>query len=116
MPLIRLRPSFRRFALTLAAAQLLAYASVPVIEAATERATAGAAIENGHSKACFPIHAPDTCMACQLLVMSAHRPVQTQRSAEQAARLPIDDRGMASRAPRAPPGPHLSRAPPSTLA
>ena len=116
MPILRLRPSFRRLALTLAAAQLLAYASAPIIEAVTERAPGSASIESGHSKTCIPLHAPETCMACQLLVLTAETPVATLRLVDRLEQLPISDRGLAVRAPRPPPGPHLSRAPPTSLA
>jgi hypothetical protein len=112
----RLRPAFRRFALALAAAQLLAYAVAPVIEGATERPSTGASVESGHTKACIPLHAPDACLACQLLVMHAQRPAPVQRACEAVAYLPVDDRGLASKAPRAPPGPKLTRAPPTILA
>ena len=115
MPSTRLRPAFRRFALSLAAAQLLAYAAAPVIEAVTERPSTGAHVEAAHTRTCVVLHAPDACLACQLLAVSARRPDGTCLTPERSARMPIGDRGMTSRAPRAPPGPFLTRAPPSTL-
>jgi hypothetical protein len=112
MALLRFRPAFRRFALTLAAAQLLAYASAPVVEALTDRTPGPVSIESGHSKACVQIHQESTCMACQLLTLTAHR--------GQAATVPCTDSQRAvfiqlaaSASPRAPPQGPLSRAPPS---
>src|SRR5712672_593875 len=64
------RTLFRRLALALAAAQLVAYAAVPVLEALTERAPGPVALERAHTASCVVLHTPDSCLACQLL--SAH--------------------------------------------
>lgn len=110
--MLRFRPVFRRFALTLAAAQLLAYAAAPVVEAVTERAPGPVSVESGHDQTCVQLHQPATCMACQLLTLTAHR--------GQSAALPRTDAQRAvfiqlaaSATPRAPPTGPLSRAPPS---
>jgi len=114
--MIRVRPAFRRFALALAACQLLAYASAPVLEAATDRAPGPIHVEAGHSHSCVPLHAPGECLACQLLSVSAATPEIVQ------VVLPVDiQRRIESVAPvvrfsRAPPSLVLTRAPPATLA
>jgi hypothetical protein len=110
------RPPFRRLALALAAAQIMAYAIAPTLESRTDRATGPVALERAHTHACVVLHAPDSCLACQLL--SAHG--QQAR----AACLPLALRDAvspaasehASAAPRAPPRTTRSRAPPQFLA
>lgn len=114
MAFLRTRPAFRRFALSLAAAQLLAYAAAPVVEALTEEMPGPVSVEAAHSTTCVPVHQATTCIACQLLTFSARRaesvPVHCTRE-ERAA--PVDL--TASISPRAPPAPHHSRAPPLPL-
>jgi hypothetical protein len=116
MFMLRVRPAFRRFALALAACQLLAYASAPVLEAATDRAPGPIHIEAGHNQSCVPLHAADECLACQLLSASAATPEIVQ------VVLPIDIlHKIESVAPtvrfsRAPPSIVLTRAPPGPLA
>ncbi len=109
--MLRLRPLFRRFAFALAAAQLLAYAAAPVIEASTERSTSQVTLESRHSSSCVQVHQAATCLACQLLTMTAQQ--------GQSAALPCTDQYhvtyqllAASMAPHAPPRGQLTRAPP----
>jgi hypothetical protein len=114
--LMNQRPLFRRLALALAAAQIVVYAAAPVLEALTERAPGPVALERSHSSACVVLHAPDSCLACQLL-----------SALGQAARgtcLPVALSDAVSPAtsehsawtPRAPPRNSRSRAPPQHLA
>jgi hypothetical protein len=116
MALLRNRTGFRRFALAIAAAQVLAYAFAPVLEAVTERAAGPNVVEVAHTKTCTPVHQPSTCMACQLLNITASKSDGPQQPAtrEDHAR-PADD-GVTIACPRAPPAANLSRAPPATLA
>lgn len=111
MRAVRFRSFVRRFALVLAAAQLLAYAAAPVLEGMTEHAIGKAAIHNGHQCSTVTLHEASTCLACQLLTMSAQR--------AQSAPLPDFGDGRAamvelaaSSAPRAPPVRVPTRAPP----
>jgi len=116
MGMTRTRLAFRRFALMLAAAQLVAYGLAPVLEAAGERNPGPVHIERAHSQSCVPLHAPDACLACQLLTTSAATPDIVRIS------LPSDERcsteGMVTTvtAPRPPPLTFLTRAPPTHLA
>lgn len=112
MALLRFRPAFRRLALTLAAAQLLAYASAPALEALTERAPGPVSVESGHSKSCVQVHQSATCLACQLLTLTAHRGSHVPLPRTDAQRS-VFIQLAASAAPRAPPSGPLSRAPPS---
>jgi len=103
---------FRRFALALAAAQLLAYAAVPVLEASTERSTSAVSIESRHSATCVQVHQASACLACQLLTLTAQQ--------GHSVALPCLDRNHIvfrlfadAVAPRAPPLGPLSRAPPT---
>ena len=116
MAVTRSRPSFRRFALVLAAAQIVAYGLAPVLEAATERNPGPVHIERAHNQSCVPLHAPDACLACQLLTATAATPDIVRVA------LPSDERcsteGMVETvmAPRPPPVTFLTRAPPAHLA
>ncbi len=107
------QPLFRRFALALAAAQIVAYAVVPVLEARSERAPGPVALERAHTSSCVVLHAPDSCLACQLL--SAHG--QAARGAcLPAALVDLVSPAAAPQSgwtPRAPPRSSRSRAPPS---
>jgi len=114
MASLRFRPVFRRFTLALAAAQLLAYAAAPVVEAMTERAPGPVSIESGHSKTCVQVHQAATCMACQLLTLTATRGQATALPRTDTQRAVIIQLA-ASAAPRAPPTGPLSRAPPSLV-
>src|SRR6266849_333030 len=69
----RCRPALRRLALALAAAQLVAYAAVPILEARAERAS-GPAFERKHSSSCVVLHSSATCLACQLCSTHGVRP------------------------------------------
>ena len=110
------RPLFRRLALALAAAQIVVYAAAPVLEALTERAPGPVALERAHTSACIVLHAPDSCLACQLL--STHGqvgrgtcpPVGSKELASPAASA------QAAWTPRAPPRSTRGRAPPLHLA
>jgi len=112
----RFRPILRRLALVLAAAQVVAYVAVPVLEAATERNPGPAHIEPAHSDACIPVHAPDACLACQLLTAQAvgAEPARIPRATDQSNTADADERNTP--APRPPPTVQLSRAPPTSLA
>jgi hypothetical protein len=115
MPALRSRIAFRRLALSLAAAQLLAYAAAPALEAVGERSPGPVAIEAAHSKACAPIHQPATCLACQMLSMNAQCPAGTSLPSFGSERAASVDLVASAAAPRAPPLRFLSRAPPLTL-
>ncbi len=112
----RTRPALRRFALVLAAAQLLAYSAAPVIEALTERSPGPASIERAHSQSCTPIHQPSACLACQMLTAHA------RKADADHGRFGLEEasssRGVEAvrAAPRAPPGVLRTRSPPLHLA
>jgi hypothetical protein len=116
MALGRSRPAFRRFALALAACQLLAYGSAPFIEAMTERTPGVTHIEAAHTAACVILHSANSCMACQLLTTHAQQ--------ARAAGVPVLAVAVAGPSPathllapsRAPPSNRQCRAPPINLA
>jgi hypothetical protein len=110
------RTAFRRFALAVAACQLLAYAAAPVVEALTETAPGPVSIERAHTASCVVLHAPDTCLACALLGVHAERPRPTCVPAS-AIDAPLARAALRDAAPpRAPPRSTHSRAPPADLA
>lgn len=115
MPMNR-RPLLRRLALALAAAQIVVYAAAPVLEALTEHAPGPVALEHAHTHACVVLHAPDSCLACQLLSTLGHAargaclPVVASDAIAPAAST------YAAWTPRAPPRGTRSRAPPQHLA
>jgi len=110
------RPLFRRLALAFAAAQIVVYAVAPLLESRNARTTAPVSLERAHTHSCVVLHAPDSCLACQLL--SVHG------QAGRGTCLPLalnDAVSPASSvqpvwAPRAPPRGTRSRAPPLDLA
>jgi hypothetical protein len=111
MALLRSRTGFRRLALVLATAQVLAYAMAPVLEAVTERPQGPHSVEVAHNGSCVPAHQPTTCLACQLLTLTAQQ--------GHSVSIPAADRHcvtfafhLRSAAPRAPPEGPLTRAPP----
>jgi len=115
MALIRFR-TFRRFALAFATAQVVAYASVPMIEAATEHPPGPAAVAPAHSLGRIHLHHASNCLACQLLTAHA-RLAESARVVvpvvERPAAIHADEAPLASRPP-----PHTrnTRAPPFALA
>lgn len=115
MALTRTRPAFRRFALALAAAQLLAYGAASVLEAEVERNPGPAHIERAHSDSCVPIHAPASCIACQLLTVHVPVPAATRMPLRTDETRATEIVASLSVAPRAPPTGFLTRAPPITL-
>ena len=114
--MIRIRPAFRRFALVLAAAQLVAYGAAPVLEARTERNPGPIHIEKAHNQSCVPMHAPDACLACQLLTASADTPEIVRVSLPRDERCSVEGFVVTVMAPRPPPTIFLTRAPPPHLA
>lgn len=67
---------FRRFALALATAQLVAFAAAPVVEGtvAVAQMGVGLSVDGGTSDRSVPTHDPSTCVACQLLSSVAALP------------------------------------------
>jgi hypothetical protein len=112
----RIHPAFRRFALVLAAAQLVAYGIAPLLEAGTERNPGPAHVERAHSHPCVPLHAPDACLACQLLTASAAAPEIIRVSLPSDERCSIESVVLNAMAPRPPPAIFQTRAPPQDLA
>lgn len=115
MGLKRSRLAFRRFALVLAAAQLVAYGAAPVLEARTERNPGPVHIERAHNQSCVPPHAPDACLACQLLTATARAPEVVRVSLPSDERCAIEGIVLTVMAPRPPPAIFLTRAPPTVL-
>ncbi len=115
MPMNR-RPLFRRLVLALALAQITAYASAPALESRSEHAAGPVALERAHTHSCIVLHAPDSCLACQLL--SAHGQVPRGTSLPVALVLAVAPAASEHSAwtPRAPPRNTRSRAPPHHLA
>jgi hypothetical protein len=111
----RTRLAFRRFALVLAAAQLLAYGAAPLLEAGTERNPGPVHIERAHNQSCVPLHAPDACLACQLLTATARAPEVVRVSLPNDERCSIESVVLTMMAPRPPPAIFLTRAPPQDL-
>ena len=111
----RTRLAFRRFALVLAAAQLAAYGAAPLLEASTERSPGPVHIERAHDQSCVPIHAPDACLACQLLTASARAPDIVRVSSASDERCGVEGIVLTVMAPRPPPSIYLTRAPPQDL-
>jgi hypothetical protein len=116
MALTRTRTGFRRLALLIAAAQVVAYATAPAIEAMSERAPGPNAIESAHGRTCAPIHQPAACMACQLLNLTARKSDGGPRFATIESRAMPIAAAATPAAPRAPPRSNLTRAPPPSLA
>jgi hypothetical protein len=112
----RIHPAFRRFALVLAAAQLVAYGAAPLLEAQNETNPGPVHIERAHSQSCVPLHAPDACLACQLLTAVASAPGIVRVSLPTDERCLIDSAESTVMAPRPPPAIFLTRAPPHHLA
>ena len=110
------RLAFRRFALVLAAAQLVAYGVAPVLEARTERNPGLIHIERAHNQSCVPLHAPDACLACQLLTTSAAAPNIVRVALPSDERCTVERTVLTVMAPRPPPAIYLTRAPPPDLA
>jgi len=110
------RPLRRRLALALAAAQLLAYAAAPLIESRAERAPGPVALERTHTASCVVLHAPDSCLACQLLTIHGQRPEGACVPLAVTSREAATNPRLAAWTPRAPPGTLHSRAPPTHLA
>ena len=112
----RCRPAFRRLALALAAAQIVAYAATPVVEALTDRAPGPVAVERSHDATCVVLHSSDSCLACQLLSAHGQRARGTcLPGAPPLALAPVAMTRVSS-PPRAPPRNLRSRAPPADLA
>jgi hypothetical protein len=116
MGLTRFRHGLRRMASVLAAAQLLAYAAAPVLEAATERNPGPAHIEPAKPHSCVPVHEAATCLACQLLTLHARRPETTLVPAAEDVTWAIESREWYSVPTTGPPAGFFTRAPPSLLA
>jgi hypothetical protein len=112
----RTRLAFRRFALVLAAAQVVAYGAAPLLEAGIERNPGPAHVERAHSHPCVPLHAPDACLACQLLTASADTPDIVRVSLPSDKRCRIEGVVLNAMAPRPPPAIFQTRAPPPDLA
>jgi hypothetical protein len=110
------RPLFRRLALALAAAQIVVYAAVPVLEALTENAPGPVALERAHTSSCVVLHAPDSCLACQLLSTHGQAARGTCLPAQLSDAVTPATTSRSSWTPRAPPRSTRSRAPPSHLA
>lgn len=104
----------RRLALALAAAQILGFALVPVIEA-TERAPGPASVESGHQH-CARLHEPATCLACVLLAARARTPERVVFLMPETE-VRIREAPSSTAAPtRAPPRALRTRAPPPLAA
>jgi len=116
MGMIRTRLAFRRFALMLAAAQLVAYGLAPVLEASAEWNPGPIHIERAHSQSCVPLHAPDACLACQLLTTSAATPEIVRIALPNDERCYLESMVATVSAPRPPPLTFQTRAPPTHLA
>ena len=115
MRLNRNRPALRRFAMALAAAQLLAYGAAPVLHGLSERSPGPAHVEAATDQACVPAHAASACIVCQLLTVQARRPDAARIFvAADVARISDNSVPLAA-APRAPPQGFLTRAPPIHL-
>lgn len=100
----------------LAAAQLLAYAAAPALEAATERSPGPTHVERAKPHSCVPVHEATTCLACQLLTMHARRPEAARvPAAEDVARV-VEIREWMSAPATGPPAGFFTRAPPTLLA
>lgn len=113
---MRTLPAFRRFALVIAAAQVVAYAAAPALEASSERVPGPHHVERATGRTCDPVHQPAACLACQLLDVTARAP--EPGSAMIAAGLqarPAEVESLGA-APRAPPLSYHTRAPPFVLA
>jgi len=116
MAMIPNRLAFRRFALVLAAAQLVAYGIAPVLEARSERNPGPVHIERAHNESCVPLHAPDACLACQLLTASAATPDIVRVSLPSDERCNVESMVLTVMAPRPPQAIYLTRAHPPDLA
>ena len=116
MPLHRSLPAFRRFALLIATAQVVAYAAAPVLEASTERAPGPHHVESATGRTCDPVHQPAACLACHLLDVTAREVQGTRAAAPVEAQCRPADVELSGVAPRAPPLTYLTRAPPTILA
>lgn len=112
----RTRNPLRRLALALATAQLLAYAVAPALEAATEKAPGPVHVEQPQTGTCTPVHAPDACLACQLLTLHAQAAVDRRADLIGEERAAFEAGALTTIAPRAPPTGLLTRAPPTRLA
>ena len=112
----RSRPALRRLALALAAAQIVAYAATPVVEALTERAPGPVSLEPIHTATCVILHSSDSCLACQLLSVHGQRACGTSLPAAPPLAAAPDLTTRTSRSLRAPPRHLRSRAPPAHLA
>ena len=112
MAFSRTRSFIKRFALALAAAQLLAYAAAPLLESVLERTPGPAHFEAASDAPCVPTHGAANCLACQLLTLHARQPEVTRipDSADVAA-APATAASVAFTA-RAPDTGFLTRAPP----
>ena len=103
-------------ALVLATLHVVAYGAAPVLEARTERSPGPVHIERAHNESCVPIHAPDACLACQLLTATARAPEIVRVSLASEERCRVEGVVLTVMAPRPPPATFLTRAPPPHLA
>ena len=107
---------FRRFALALATAQIVVYAAGPALESLSDRAPGPIALERTHTSSCVVLHAPDSCLVCQLLT-TAFQPASSASLPVAASNVVAPAvLSLTSLAPRAPPTSLGSRAPPLRLA
>jgi hypothetical protein len=115
MPMNR-RPLFRRLVLALAAMQIAAYASAPVLEALSEHAPGPVALERAHTHSCIVLHVPDSCLACQTLSALGHSARGTCIPVALSDVVSPTASAQSGWTPRAPPRSTRSRAPPQLLA